>query len=162
MHIIKKKLDRMAADNRLLPKTEKYEAVHYMLNEWDALMNIFTRGDYHLDNNLVERLNRYISLSRRNSLFFGSHTGAKRAAMFYSLACSCRLQGVNFFEYISDVINKAATLPPGTPLSKYRELLPDKWKQKNIAQVYILERYFFDVYILASRRRLSLMYELHP
>ena len=162
MHIIKKKLDRMAADNRLLPKTEKYDAVHYMLNEWDALMNIFTRGDYHLDNNLVERFNRYISLSRRNSLFFGSHTGAKRAAMFYSLACSCRLQGVNFFEYISDVINKAATLPPGTPLSKYRDLLPDKWKQKNIAQVYILERYFFDVYILASRRRLSLMYELHP
>ena len=100
MHIIKKKLDRMAADSRLLPKTEKYEAVHYMLNEWDALMNIFTRGDYHLDNNLVERLNRYISLSRRNSLFFGSHTGAKRVAMFYSLACSCGLQGVNFFEYI--------------------------------------------------------------
>ena len=113
---------------------EKHEAVHYMLNEWDALMNIFTRGDYHLDNNLVERLNRYISLSRRNSLFFGSHTGAKRAAMFYSLACSCRLQGINFFEYISDVINKAAALPPRTPLSKYRELLPDKWKQKNIAQ----------------------------
>ena len=134
MHIIKKKLDRMAADSRLLPKTEKYEAVHYMLNEWDALMNIFTRGDYHLDNNLVERLNRYISLSRRNSLFFGSHAGAKRAAMFYSLACSCRLQGINFFEYISDVISKAAALPPRTPLSKYRELLPDKWKQKNIAQ----------------------------
>ena len=134
MHIIKKKLDRMAADNRLLPKTEKYEAVHYMLNEWDALMNTFTREDYHLDNNLVERLNRYISLSRRNSLFFGSYAGAKRSAMFYSLACSCRLQGINFFEYISDVINKAATLPPRTPLSKYRELLPDKWKQKNIAQ----------------------------
>ena len=65
--------------NFLLPKTDKHEAVHYMLNEWDALMNIFTRGDYHLDNNLVERLNRYISLSRRNSLFFGSHTGARRA-----------------------------------------------------------------------------------
>ena len=63
MHIIKKKLDRMAADSRLLPKTEKYEAVHYMLNEWDALMNIFTRGDYHLDNNLVERPNSYISLN---------------------------------------------------------------------------------------------------
>ena len=33
MRIIRKKLDRMAADSRLLPKTEKYEAVHYMLNE---------------------------------------------------------------------------------------------------------------------------------
>ena len=27
-------------------------------------------------------------------------------------------------------------------------------RQKNIAQVFILERYFFDVYILASRTRL--------
>lgn len=134
MNIIKKKLDRMVASGQLRKKTEKYEAVHYMLNEWEALMNIFTRGNYHLDNNLVERLNRYISLSRRNSLFFGSHSGARRAAMFYSLACSCKLQGINFFEYISDVINKAAALPPGTPLSEYRNLLPDKWKQKNIAQ----------------------------
>ena len=25
-------------------------------------------------------------------------------AMFFSLACFCRLQGVNFFEYISDVM----------------------------------------------------------
>ena len=32
MRIIRKKLDRMAADSRLLSKTEKYEAVHYMLN----------------------------------------------------------------------------------------------------------------------------------
>lgn len=134
MNIIRKKLDRMAADEQLLPKTEKYDAVHYMLNEWDGLMNIFKRGDYHLDNNLVERLNRYISLSRRNSLFFGSHAGAKRAAMLYSLACSCRLQGINFFEYISDIINKAAALPPKTPDEKYRELLPDRWKQTHIAQ----------------------------
>ncbi|MDD7075617.1 MAG: transposase, partial [Prevotella sp.] len=78
MEIIRKKLDRMAADKTILPKTEKYDAVHYMLGEWDALMNIFKRGDYHLDNNDIERLNRYISLSRRNSLFFGSHKGAER------------------------------------------------------------------------------------
>ena len=86
-------------------------------------------GYYHLDNNDIDRLNRYISLSRRNSLFFGSHKGAGRGAMFYSLVCSCRLNGVNFFEYISDVINKAAALPPNTPLEKYRMLLPDKWKE---------------------------------
>ena len=129
MKIIRKKLDRMAADKTILPKTEKYDAVHYMFGEWDALMNIFKRGDYHLDNNAIERLNRYVSLSRRNSLFFGSHKGAERGAMFYSLICSCRLNGVNFFEYISDVINKAAALPPNTPLEKYRMLLPDKWKE---------------------------------
>ena len=130
LRIIRKKLDKMAAypPEKMLPKSEKYTAVHYMLNEWEAIENIFTRGDYHLDNNLVERLNRYISLSRRNSLFFGSHKGAERGAMFYSLACSCRLQDISFFEYISDVINKAAALPPNTPIARYRELLPDRWK----------------------------------
>ena len=125
---IRKRLERMAADPELLPKSDRYNAVHYMLNEWDAIENIFTRGDYHLDNNLVERLNRYISISRRNSLFFGSHKGARRAAMFYSLACSCRLNNVNFFEYISDVINRTALMQPNTPIKEYRALLPDQWK----------------------------------
>ena len=124
---IRKRLDRMAADPGMLPKSDRYNAVHYMLNEWEAIENIFTRGDYHLDNNLVERLNRYISLSRRNSLFFGSHKGAQRAAMFYSLACSCRLNNVNFFEYISDVINRTALMQPNTDIKEYRALLPDQW-----------------------------------
>ena len=118
----------MAADPEMLPKSDRYIAVHYMLNEWEAIENIFTRGDYRLDNNLVERLNRYVSLSRRNSLFFGSHKGAARAAMFYSLACSCRLRGINFFEYISDVINRTALMQPNTDISEYRAILPDQWK----------------------------------
>ena len=41
MRIIRKKLERMVADKCLLPKTEKYDAVHYMLNEWDGLKNIY-------------------------------------------------------------------------------------------------------------------------
>ena len=132
LRIIRRKLDRMAAypPEKMLLKSEKYTAVHYMLNEWEAIENIFTRGDYRLDNNLVERLNRYISLSRRNSLFFGSHKGAERAAMYYSLACSCRLLGINFFEYLSDVINKTALMQPNTKLTAYRDLLPDKWHRQ--------------------------------
>lgn len=129
LKILRKKLDRMAADPLLLPKTEKHDAVHYMLNEWKAIENIFTRGDYHLDNNEIERLNRYVSLSRRNSMFFGSHAGAERGAIFYSLSCSCRLNGINFFEYIADVLNRFASLPPNTPIERYRNLLPDKWKE---------------------------------
>lgn len=129
LKMIRKKIDRMAADPSLLPKTEKHEAVHYMMNEWKAICNIFTRGDYHLDNNELERLNRYVSLSRRNSLFFGSHAGAERGAIFYSLSCSCRLNGVNFFEYITDILNRSASLPPNTPIEKYRAMLPDMWEK---------------------------------
>ena len=55
----------------------------------------------------------------------------------------------NFFVYISDVINKAAVLPPKTPLSKYHDLLPDKWKQK-ISLKNKTWAIFFDVYVIAS------------
>ncbi len=54
------------------------QAVGYALNEYNAICDIFKRGDTALDNNYIERIQRYISLSRRNSMFFGSHEGASR------------------------------------------------------------------------------------
>ena len=42
-----------------------FKAAKYMLNEWDGIEAITTGGDYSWDNNLIERINRYISLSRR-------------------------------------------------------------------------------------------------
>lgn len=127
---LKVALKGIVSSSEYPPKSLMYAAANYMLGQWQALENIFTCGSYKLDTNTIERLNRYISLSRRNSLFFGSHKGAQRAAVFYSLACSCRLNNINFFEYLSDVINKAASLPPNTPLEKYRDLLPDKWTKQ--------------------------------
>ena len=97
---IKRELLRIKSKPDLLPKSEMAGAVDYMLSQWEAIKGIFTEGYYYLDNNLVERYNRYISLSRRNSLFFGSHKGAERGALFYSLACSCRMQGINTLSLI--------------------------------------------------------------
>ena len=50
-------------------------AVTYALNEWEWVPGIFSGGDYDLDNNLIEWMQRLVSLLRRNSLFFGSHKG---------------------------------------------------------------------------------------
>ena len=78
-----------------------------------------------------QRMNRYISLSRKNSLFFGSHKGAERGAILYTIALTCRMHKVNLFEYLTDVINRTAEWQPNTPLEKYRELLPDRWEKAN-------------------------------
>lgn len=104
-------------------------AVNYTLGEWDGIENIFTSGEYDLDNNIIERENRRISLSRRNSLFFGSHRGAERGAIFFSIACSCDLNGINMQEYLADVIDKIIDIPPGSATQKYRGLLPDRWRK---------------------------------
>ena len=127
---LKEKLEEISSRKDLLPKSDLAQAVGYALNEYNAICDIFTRGDTSLDNNFVERINRYVSLSRRNSLFFGSHEGARRAAILYSIAISCKLNGINLFEYVKDVIDKTVDRQPNTPLEKYRDLLPDRWKKQ--------------------------------
>ena len=47
-----------------------------------------------------------------------------------SIAISCKLNGINLFEYISDVIEKTIEWQPNTPLEKYRDLLLDRWKKQ--------------------------------
>lgn len=108
-------------DDPLLAATE------HALRQWDDIPRIFASPTYRLDNNEVERINRYISLTRRR-LTIGSHSGAEAAALYHSLAITCHRCGVNVYDYFCDVIDRCAAWPPNSPLEKYRELLPDRWK----------------------------------
>ena len=126
---IRNKLNDILADPLLPPDCALRDAVTYALNEMDDLEKIFEYGHTKLDNNTVERINRAISLHRRNSLFFGSHAGAERHAIFYSQACSCRNMGVDFRQYVIDTLNEAAKLPPNASSEAWRELLPDRYRQ---------------------------------
>ncbi|WP_455659621.1 transposase domain-containing protein, partial [Phocaeicola faecalis] len=47
----------------------------------------------------------------------------------YTIALTCRMHKVNLFDYLTDVINRTAGWQPNTPLEKYRELLPDRWRK---------------------------------
>ncbi len=71
--------------------------------------------------------NRYISLTRRR-LTIGSHSGAEAAALYHSLAITCHRCSVNVFDYFCDIIDRCAEWPPNTPIEKYRDLLPDRWR----------------------------------
>lgn len=104
------------------------KAAAYCLNELESIYNIIISTDYDLDNNVIERPMRYISISRRNSLFCGSNAGAKRSATLYSLAISCRLNNVNTFTYFKDVIQSLAECP-NIKNEQMRKLLPDKWSE---------------------------------
>lgn len=107
-------------DDPLLAATE------HALRQWDEIPRIFASPTYKLDNNEVERINRYISLTRRR-LTIGSHSGAEAASLYHSLAITCHRCGVNVFDYFCDIIDRCAAWPPNTPIEKYRDLLPDRW-----------------------------------
>ena len=127
---IQAELEAQRARADLTPKSPMAAAVNYLEDEWEAVCGIFSRGDTDLDNNLVERMQRYFALSRHSSLFFGSHRGAERAAVIYTVALSAKMNGLDLYEYFLDIINTTAKWPPNTPLEKYRDLLPDRWKPR--------------------------------
>lgn len=126
---LKQKLQEIQSDPAVLPKSPLKKAVNYTLNEFGALSNYILKPEYALDNNAIERYMRYISLSRKNSLFCASHKGAERTALIYSLACSCRMNDVNSFEYFSDILNRLPYISPNAPDQTYMELLPNQWKK---------------------------------
>lgn len=111
-----------------LPNHILSKAVKYCLNELESIYNIIISTDYDLDNNKIERPMRYISISRRNSLFCGSNAGAQRTATLYSLAISCRLNDINTFSYFNDVIRRLAENQVMDQV-QMRNLLPDKWAE---------------------------------
>ncbi len=127
---LERRLREIERSKECLANTILSKAVAYSINELDSIYNIISSTQYNLDNNNIERPMRYISWSRKNSMFCGDGKGAERLALIYSLAISCRLNNINTFDYFCDIINTIAILPPRTPKSVLRELLPDRWKKE--------------------------------
>ncbi len=70
---------------------------------------------------------RPFAVGRRNFLFAGSHQGAQRAAIFYSLFACCKLNDVDPVEWLTDVMARL----PQHPVNRIEELLPHLWKKNN-------------------------------
>ena len=109
----------------VLPKSPTGKAITYSLNQWDALMKYIDDPVLEIDNNLSERTLRMIAIGRKNWMFAGSEAGAERAAVIYSLVASCKLSGIDPFEYFRDVLKKVSTHPAG----KIDDLLPANWEK---------------------------------
>jgi len=73
-----------------------------MLGQWPKLENYTSDGHLEIDNNLVENAIRPVVVGRKNYLFAGSHEGAKRTAMIYTLVATAKLHLVEPFEYLKD------------------------------------------------------------
>lgn len=75
-----------------------------------------------LDNHfsLAENSIRPVALGRKNYLFAGSHDAAQNAAMIYSLLATCKINEMEPFEWLRDVLNHI----PDHPANKLHELLP--------------------------------------
>jgi len=107
-----------------LPKSALGKAIGYSLSQWSQLVRYPEHGYLEIDNNWIENVIRPLALGRKNYLFAGSHDGARRAAIIYSLVATAKKHNVEPFAYLKDVIVRIADFP----YNKRDLLLPPHWQ----------------------------------
>jgi hypothetical protein len=79
-----------------------------------------------MDTNHLERALRVIPMGRKNWIFCWTEIGAEHVGIIQSLLVTCRLHGVNPYEYLVDVLQRIST----HPASRAEELSPREWQKR--------------------------------
>lgn len=99
------------------------KAIDYSLKRWDALTRFLDDGALPIDNNHDEQQIRPWATGRKNWLFAGSLMAGQRAAAITSLIQSAKLNGLDPYVYLRDVLTRL----PTHKASEIDVLLPHLW-----------------------------------
>ena len=91
---------KMNADEKVL---------HFLNAYWKQLIAYRYDGRYTIDNSLAERCIRPLAVERKNSLFFGSHTGAETFAIYHTFIETCKMNGISSLEYFKKLFREILT-----------------------------------------------------
>ena len=110
-------MELQLAKKKVEPNSGLGQAMAYMRKHWTALTLFLRQAGAPLDNNVCERALKQAILHRKNAYFYKTEHGAQVGDILMSLIHTCRLNGVNPFDYL-------------TALQKYTERVkeePKKW-----------------------------------
>ena len=100
------------------------EAIDYSLNAWTALTRHLEDGAAAIDNNHLEQQIKPWKLGAKNWLFVGSELAGQRAAVVMSLVQSAKLNGLDPWAYLRDVLARIHSHPS----NRIDALLPHRWR----------------------------------
>jgi transposase len=102
----------MDAQLQLIPgKSDLAGAIRYARSRWQALTCYCTDGRLEISNNAAENAVRPVSLGRKNWLFAGSDAGGERAAIFYTLIRTAKMNGLEPEAYLRDILTRIGEHP---------------------------------------------------
>lgn len=122
---LKQWLDRTLL--RLSRRSPLSDAIAYLTKRWESFTRYTTDGHLLMHNNPAENALRGVVLGRKNYLFAGSDQGGERAAIFYSIIQTCKLNGIDPQAYLTDVLQRL----PTHPANQIEELIPIHWQSVN-------------------------------
>jgi transposase len=99
------------------PNSGLGQAIAYMLKYWEPLTLFLRKAGAPLDNNRCEQALKMAILHRKNSLSYKTLNGARTGDLFMSLIHTCRLNGINPFEYMLTIATHADAV----------KLVPQAW-----------------------------------
>jgi transposase len=100
------------------------KALGYAVNQEAELMRVLDDPSLPLDNTRSERALRKIVVGRKSWMFYGSDTHAEAAAAIFSVVATCRLHGLDPYQYLEEILR----VLPYWPRERYLELSPKFWK----------------------------------
>jgi len=103
---------------KVLPKSPIGRAISYAIDQRKWLECLLLDGRLELSNNRADHSIKPFVIRRKNWLFNNTPKGEDTSAVLYSLIETAKENGLNPYEYLSQVFKKA---PNGTPVD---ELLP--------------------------------------
>jgi hypothetical protein len=127
-----------AQEEVLLPSNPYTKAVSYAQEREAALRVFLDHPGVPLDTNHVERALRPVAVGRKNWMFCTTEVGAHYLGYVQGLLSTCRLQGVDPYTYLVDVMQRVQY----HPASRVNELIPRIWKEHFADQPFqsMLER----------------------
>jgi transposase len=102
---------------RVEPNSGLGQAIGYMLRHWEPLTLFLRQPGAPLDNNVCEQALKMAILHRKNSLSYKTLNGARTGDLFMALIHTCRLNGVNPFDYLLAIATHAEAV----------KLIPKAW-----------------------------------
>jgi hypothetical protein len=115
---------RQFEQHGLKPGTPFTQALGYVRDRRLALEVFLTDPDVPMDTNHLERALRAIPMGRKNWNFCWTELGAKHVGIVQSLIVTCRLHGLDPYDYLVDVLQRVGQ----HPAARVAELTPRQWK----------------------------------
>src|SRR5262245_43992165 len=104
MKELKQWIEEQFSDRKVEPNSNLGKALQYWLSHWEELTVWLREPGTPLDNNESERALKQFILMRKNSMFFKTEHGAAVGDVLASLIRTCRLNGVNAWDYLVTII----------------------------------------------------------
>src|SRR5262249_46677234 len=106
MKELKEWIERQFSEHLVEPNSNLGKALRYWLNHYEKLTVWLREPGAPLDNNEAERALKQFILMRKNSLFYKTEHGAAVGDILASLIQTCRLNGINGWDYLVTIIRE--------------------------------------------------------